>query len=222
MRKTSTVLTAALALALVAPAAEADVIYSRTGPGDAGFADLFTAASWQQTSTWTDVSVSLEVYNYGAVGFSTSAMVYLLDSLGPGTTQAANELAAAVITSNTQGAQTVTPFTGLTLGPGTYYLGYLRAGGAMWDFDTLLAWFANTSGTATTTAALDVTPAGAYSSGVIAAYQPATDVVPSSATYQLFTIEGTPSAVPEPATLALMIGGAAGLALRARGRGSRP
>jgi hypothetical protein len=220
MRTHATVLIVGLVVLLAGTAANADPIYMKTGDSDAGLSNQFTGVSWVQTTEWTDVEVSLDLYNFAPVGVTAGATVYLLDSIGPGTTQAANEIASAVITSNTPGAQTVTPFAGLTLDPGTYYLAYLLGAGALADPDALLAWAVNLSGTATTTTAPGVTALDGFrNSAELPAYAPEVATVAMSDTADLlFAITGTPAAIPEPATLALMLGGAAGLAFRTRRR----
>ena len=99
MRTLATVIVVGLTVVLAGTKANADPIYMNVGLAHAPLFDDLAAVSWHQTTQWTDVEVSLEIYNYGLVGTTTGATVYLLDSIGPGTTQA-NEIASAVINSN--------------------------------------------------------------------------------------------------------------------------
>jgi hypothetical protein len=220
MRTHATALIVGLTL-LVARTANADPIYMNVGLANSPLFSELAGVSWHQTTQWADVEVSLETYNYGLVGTTTSATVYLLDSIGPGTTQA-NEIASAVITSNVPFFQTVIPFAGLTLGPGTYYLVYQHAG-KPGDLGTFLTWLSNFEGAATTKTAPGVTKLDEFqSSGPLPPYAPAAATVSMPLlTQPIFAVTGTPTAIPEPATHALMLGGAAGLALRARRRHRR-
>jgi uncharacterized protein (TIGR03437 family) len=73
--------------------------------------------SWTQTGTYSNVSISAALAN-------GPDNVFLTNKIGPGTT-AANVIASATpaIAGQTSGAASLTTlFTGLTLGPGTYYL----------------------------------------------------------------------------------------------------
>jgi hypothetical protein len=218
MRTHATALIVGLTVILAGTPADADPIYMNVGLAHSPLFAELAGVSWHQTTQWTDVEVSLEIYNYGLVGSTTSATVYLLDSIGPGTTQT-NEIASAVITSNVPFFQTVIPFAGLTLGPGTYYLAYQHAG-KPGDLSTFLTWLSNFDGAATTTTAPDVTKLDEFqSAGPLPPYAPAASTVDMPfLTQPIFAVTGTPIAIPEPATLVLMLGGATGVALRTQRR----
>jgi hypothetical protein len=71
-----------------------------------------------QTGNYTNVTITARLN--GGVATSTTANIYLLNALGPETTAAANQIAYELETIPA-GTHGVTLFTGLTLGPGTYY-----------------------------------------------------------------------------------------------------
>src|SRR5687767_14726667 len=110
-----------LATAWLASTASAEPIYVQAGPFDAVAGNTPYAVSWTQTDTWTDVQIALGLANIFGVT-NAEADVFLTTSIGPGTTQAAHEIAAATLISSASDFQTITAFSGLTLGPGTYYL----------------------------------------------------------------------------------------------------
>jgi hypothetical protein len=55
----------------------------------------------------------------------------LTTSLGPGTTEAADEVDESIVSTDVPGVQLITAFKGLTLGPGTYHLVYRVAQGSV-------------------------------------------------------------------------------------------
>jgi hypothetical protein len=104
--------------------ASAATIESVTGTADTGWfvggsagGDTMQASGWTQTGSYDNVSISAELGN----GFGVSAMsAFLTDKIGPGTT-AADVIAS---TSDLPGTSLETDliFSGLSLGPGSYYL----------------------------------------------------------------------------------------------------
>jgi hypothetical protein len=216
MSRIAVVVWIGVAVLATSQTASAEVIYSQTGGVQYLAGDQFIGVSWSQSTAWTDVAVSLDVFNTGPVGLATTATVFLLDSIGPGTTQAANEIASATISSTTPGAQVVSVFSGLALGPGTYFLAYLRSGGQV--HDPLLLWQVRDTGTATTTGPGVTANNEFYRFGVpLDPYAPATAVAPYGID-PLFSVTGTPTAVPEAATTALALIAATSVGLRARRR----
>jgi hypothetical protein len=92
------------------------------------YADM---AAWSQTSTYSQVSVAALLN--GGDG-TTTGTFYLVNQVGSGTTPA-NEIARSSfsVTASSFSPQLVTLFTGLTLGPGTYYLVASGSGPGGWD-----------------------------------------------------------------------------------------
>ncbi len=97
----------------------APIISVAEGPTKS-FAIISTGAletSWTQTGSFSNVSIAAPLAN-------GPDQIYLTNSIGPSATQQ-NVIASVTlpITGQTSGAASLTPlFTGLNLGPGTYYL----------------------------------------------------------------------------------------------------
>ncbi len=111
---------------LMAPvAAHAVTIYDVTGPSPFGFANqTVLVEGWSQNALYNNVTITapLEDNSSGGPIGGVEGTVYLKNRIGPGTT-AANLVAPPVTVSGLTSTFTVrTLFTGLTLGPGSYYL----------------------------------------------------------------------------------------------------
>lgn len=121
MRKTALV----FVLLLTAAAAHAVTIYDVSGPSPFGFANqTVLVEAWRQNALYNNVTITapLEDNSNGGPIAGVEGTVYLTNSIGPGTT-VANLVAPPVTVSGLTNTFTVrTLFSGLTLGPGTYYL----------------------------------------------------------------------------------------------------
>jgi hypothetical protein len=161
--------------------------------------------SWTQASTYDDVSIS---GFFAGVGLSGGAgTVYLMDQIGPGTTTS-NEIASTTFSATFGQTSSTLLFSGLTLGPGTYYLlmlsdnasnGTAGPGG--------IAWAVPDAFTDTTA------PGASIGSGFVvfssAPYAPASDITPiSSLDFALSVSGNSAAAVPEPSSLMLLGTGA--------------
>lgn len=94
------------------------------------------SVSWTQTESYTGVSIYAPL-GKGAANDANSVYAYLTNQVGLGTT-AANQIAQSVVYFSAALDPTVQLFSGLTLGPGTYYLTVwspTMAGGG-WEFAT--------------------------------------------------------------------------------------
>lgn len=101
-------------------------------------ADIHEAlsVSWTQTYGYTNVNISAAI-TQGVASYINPVYAYLTNSVGPGTTEG-NEIATTLVYPSTRADPTVQLFSGLTLGPGTYYLTLwspLR-GGVGWLFSS--------------------------------------------------------------------------------------
>ena len=200
-------------------ALEAGNVFSVTGPtpfaitGETG--DVF---SWTQASGYTNVTITMpfeDVTSGGPIG-GVEGTVYLMKQVGPGTTTA-NQVAPPVsISGLTASFTTRTLFTGLTLGPGTYYIVLART---------------NTSsispeGTSTPTIAADagVADGGEGITFAVAPYPPASTFIPSplqKPTNNFITVTGdllVGPGTPAPSSLILLLIGLAGAGLYAARR----
>jgi hypothetical protein len=208
-------------IALVfASGAFAGTIVSVTGAGGANFTlggsdqDEVLAASWTTLGTYFDVSITADVGANDSTVPSISA--YLTTGIGPTETDA-DQIAGITFNPSTDN-EIDTLFSGLNLGPGTYYL--VLIGG---DLDTTESvWWGTDAGTAATTGA-GVTFGGdgfaaiGVGLGVNNTYPPASDFNSAPGLGLLFQVTG--DAAPEPGSFTLApIGGLAGLWLWKRRR----
>lgn len=120
---------------LFAAAAHADTIVSNQGQPSALYNNDPEGASWTQAAAYTNVSISA-LLSSGSSSDPGAGTVYLTNSYGAGTTQA-NVLAETTFSNlayEPTGQTTI--FSGLNLGPGTYYLitsSNLGLGGLDWE-----------------------------------------------------------------------------------------
>jgi hypothetical protein len=163
--------------------------------GDVNFFSIFQAGlppepialevSWSQTNTYGGVSVFADLNGFGSSG---SGIAYLTTSIGPGTTSA-DEAAAPDNFTFPSAQQNVQLFSGLDLGPGTYYLTIYGTGG--WG----LAQNPSTTIVTEDTGAALGQPY--YSNDLtFPTFIPAADYATPIACCLVFAVDGTP--VPEP------------------------
>jgi len=202
--------------------ATAAPLYIQSGDAGGVLGNKPAAISWTQTDTWSDVDITLVLYNQcgffpefcGGVGIPAVGNVYLTDSIGAGTTQIANEIAATALSTLAPGFQTLSAFSDLTLGPGTYYLVYSYVGllGLGWGL-SFAAPFVDLGPGVT------AGPTFLYLGDLTGGYEPAEDpFFPIGETFPLFSITGTRTItpVPEPSLLLLIGGGVTAQLMRRR------
>lgn len=86
------------------------------------------SAGWSQTGSYTNVTIRMALKDVGTVPEGGSVQAFLTNQVGAGTTQATNELLAPVTVSFSAGHDgMLTLFTGLSLGPGSYYVTMTRS-----------------------------------------------------------------------------------------------
>jgi hypothetical protein len=94
------------------------------------------SVSWTQTKSYAGISIYAPL-GQGAANSANPVYAYLTDRVGVGTTTA-NQIAQSLVYFSPAADPTVQLFSGLTLGPGTYYLTLwspVMAGGG-WAFAT--------------------------------------------------------------------------------------
>jgi hypothetical protein len=106
--------------------------------GPAVFAAQFEEQGWTQTQTYTDVSIQVALYSWtpGAIFTGTA---YLTNAIGPGANSSVSDSATYSGETESTTPEIITLFSGLTLGPGSYFLTLSSADnagnmpGAIWD-----------------------------------------------------------------------------------------
>jgi hypothetical protein len=178
----------------------AGTIFSTEGQGNVGYGILGSlgawAAGWSQTGTYADVTITAEIDP--GTGSGTSGTAYLMTQVGPGTTVAEQIATASFSATGAEFTPVLnTLFTGLTLGPGNYYLVLTSPSG--------LGWEVATDGiTPVAAPGVSLIFDNATARATIAPYAPASNF-PFPAPEDLeFAVTGT--AIPEPTPLALVFG----------------
>jgi hypothetical protein len=198
--------------ALSLPLAADTTIISTDGQGNVGYGILggvyAQESGWSQTGSFTDITISAEIDpgGNGTTPNSVSGTAYLMTQIGPGTTTLEQLGTASFSATGLSFSPTLdTLFTGLTLGPGNYYL-VLTSDGGGWEVAT--------------DGITPVTAGGvaliSREAGTPAAYPPATDFSLSGGNDLEFTVTGTGAAVPEPGYTAILLVGLAALIFVAR------
>lgn len=184
-------------------------IYNATLTGGGWYTPSNTDAavlSWTQTGTYTNVSVAADLATVVAEGFTpqfATANAFLTNQIGSGTTQGANEIASSLgvvsipfyFNGDISDFGLVTFFSGLTLGPGTYYL-VLNPTSADYTFS-----FALGASTIVTDSGVSA-GADEFVNNGVGSYVPSWTFGPvAGGSYYGADVEGDSSAVPEPSTL---------------------
>jgi len=154
-------------------------------------------AGWSQSSTFDNVTITAEIDPGSDSGGSGTA--YLMTQIGPGTS-VADQIGTATFTASGLSftAQLNTLFTGLTLGPGNYYLVLSSPDGLGWEA-------ADPGASVVTGAGVNLLSLNSTFPNAPAAYAPASDFSGALGNNPQFTVTGSPvSSVPEPGSLALV------------------
>jgi hypothetical protein len=217
---------AVAALCVSFPVCAETIISTGVGPdGPAVYAMQFEEQGWTQTQTYTDVSIEVALYSW-TPGAAFDGTAYLTNSIGPGAVQQALDKATYSGETADSTPEMITLFSGLTLGPGTYYLTLASTDnigiqpGAIWDMECRSCSITLDSGVTL----LSQNFASAQSEN--GSYPPGSNFAASSPALNL-TVTGqgadivVPVNSPEPASwLAVMAGlaAAAYASIRRRGR----
>lgn len=198
-------------LAAAASSAPAATIVSVTAsPTNVTAGTAITTAGWTQSSSYSNVSVSAVLSNASGSGASLAMHAFLTNSAGPGTT-VANEIASVAFNLAPGIFQNRSLFTGLTLGPGSYFLVMQMDGGTT----PAGGWSVAVPTIVTDTG---VTRAADRFSSTAAGYAPASVLSPiNNAQQLLYSVQSVDSSVPEPSTAAVVFVGL-GLLIRANSR----
>jgi len=170
------------------------------------------AMSWQQSQGFNNVTVSAAIGANLPIGSGEPVITaFLTTQVGAGTTLATHQVATASVNVPLSGDPhpLLTIFSGLTLGPGTYFLSVFHSSGGSpdWNFEP----------SATVTSDVGATAAGLYRalSPFDGVYLPASTFSLLTSGSGFFTVTGdVDNAVPEPSTFALIGIGIAAVAFR--------
>jgi hypothetical protein len=201
MKALSLTLLAALAFFPAAKPIFGELIVSDSAGGTSGSTTGFFAVSWTQTGTFNNVSIEAQLESSQA-GASTGT-AYLSNKLGTGAGSGNLLDTFAVSTNNNSPGVLIPLFSGLTLGPGTYYLSIQDNFGLYWDL----------AGTPVQTLASGVTQGlDLVSSGAIGTPAISTSFIDTTEiNHPLFQVTGdlvtTTTATPEPSMIGFLSAG---------------
>jgi len=187
---------------ITAGAARATTIVSVTGPLSIGFVvgnSSSLAATWSQANTYSDVMIAARLH----ATFPDQASqgdAYLTTRIGPGTTSA-DEIARSHFMTIPGERPLIPLFSNLTLGPGNYFLTL----GSTFNMSPVPVW--DNTEPAIVDVAVDtgvnLGPRLATLGSIANSYPPSSSFV-SVSQYLIFTVTGTPTAIPEPASRVLL------------------
>jgi hypothetical protein len=196
-----------LALVAACPAAFGTTVVSQLfSAGSTGSFNELSAISWTQTGSYSSVDILANIANTSSIA-TTTATAYLMTQIGAGTT-AADEVVGPVtasVTGNPGLNAMTTIFSGLTLGPGTYYL-VLDPNSTDFHWDlTIPPVVATDSG---------VTAGPSVATNTVAGFPPASTFGSESFSfiYEVTGTAGTGTSTPEPSTAVMLIIGVAAIA----------
>jgi hypothetical protein len=202
-------------------AARGGTIINVSGPQPFGFSGQTNFVfGWNQTTSYSNVSGSMPLADLtagGPVG-GVEGTIYFVNQIGPGTT-AANQIVAPISISGLTGSFVSTPlFSGLTLGPGNYYLVLVPTGTT-----SGLTMSPQAAAPPVVVVGSGVTDLGAGIAGTVNAYPPASIVTLSAPNPLFVNVTGDAAAIPEPSALSMAALGIAALMLwRSRRRTKQP
>jgi len=199
MKAFSLTLLSALAFFPAAAPIFGEVIVSDSAGGTSASNTAFLAVSWTQTGTFDDVTIAAALES--GLPLQATGTAYLSNKLGTGAGGGNVLDTFAVSTNNNDPGLLITLFTGLTLGPGTYYLSINDGSGLYWV----------EAGSPVRTLASGVTEGSNFkSSGAIGTPPISTNFVDYTSAHPLFEVSGTPvgsAATPEPSTIVFLVTG---------------
>ncbi len=191
---------------LACPIFGTTIISQLFSAGSTGAQNEVSAISWTQTGSYSSVDILANIGDSAGSGTAT-ATAYLMSQIGAGAT-AGNEVVAPVtasVTGNPGLNSMTTIFSGLSLGPGTYYL-VLDPNSTDFNWDlTIPPVIVTDSG---------VTAGPSDTSATVAGFPPASAFSSPSYSfiYEVTGTTGVGTSTPEPSTAVMLIIGVVALA----------
>lgn len=211
MRKLGLTLCALSLGAISAGAANIITVASNgSGPGNGNIvSNTAFAMSWTQSGTFTNVQIQAAIgANLPQGSLLPEVDAYLTTSLGAGASGGSQATVSVPLSGDPHPLLTL--FSGLTLGPGTYYLSvFHRSGGSPdWNFQP----------SPTVTTDVGSTATGLYrATSPFAGFAPASDFTLQTFGAGFFSVTGDPDTnVPEPVSMVLVGAGLGAIVLRRR------
>lgn len=189
-------------LALAGPLPGQTTIVARTQADVGSFFSSVNYASWTQTGAFSGVTIKANLFSAGGTASGTA---FLTTQIGPGTTTGQQIATTAITLSNTTPAP-FTLFSGLTLGPGTYYVTIQNLSSLDWQC----------CGTVTTTTAPGVTANNDAQFSVLNPFAPASTFFNKGQNLIFSAVAGAAGAATVP-TLSPIAAGMAALLLLTSG-----
>jgi hypothetical protein len=204
MKVLSLTLLGALAFLPAAAPVFGEVIVSDTAGGTSGSISDFLAVSWTQTGTFNNVAIEAPLES-DTPNFATGT-AYLSNKLGAGAGNGNVLDTFNISTNNNDPSTLISLFTGLTLGPGTYYLSIQPSSSLFWI----------DAGSPVETLAGGVTQGADFiAPGTVGTPPISSTFQADTLTNPLFQVTGTPgtttTATPEPSMLFLLLAGLGGV-----------
>lgn len=178
----------------------AGVMFNETS-GTSGVFSGSAAFGFNLAATWNNVVITWDIFSNNPPATVTA---YLTTQIGPGTNASHNVVPSVVVAVNNSGVETF--FSGLTLGPGNYYVSFTPSNVQTSSFG---------GGSATDTFGAGVTSLGVFT---LTGNAPDGTTGPALGAYHFDVSGDLVAAVPEPATWMLLAGGLGGLMLLRRRR----
>jgi hypothetical protein len=155
-----------LGVFLAALPVDATTIIARTGTANGSYVNGTNYVSWTQTGTFSNVTIQANVFSVASPATSpATGNAYLTTGATPSAFQIGAVVPISVSNTDGNNPTTLTLFSGLTLGPGTYYV-------TISDPTFNLAWEASVTGNTTAPGVTANEDGVAF--GPAAAYPPAT------------------------------------------------
>ena len=199
---------------LLAQGAWASTIVTSLSGGTSGSEDGLQVVSWTETDSYTDVTIGANIaVDNGNPSEEATGTAYLMMKIGAGTTMAEEVASAPVSVKGNPGVDSMTTiFSGLSLGPGTYYLVIDPTSVNMINS---LDW--DSAGTPTQTFGTGASDVTAFTATTTNAAFPPSNTFGSNKLTPIFSVTGDlgviTSPTPEPSTTIFLACGLAALAV---------